>query len=79
MDKNTYIFNYMDKTTHLELIKRVNLSFLPEEAQQLDTFLEKNCIKLRPWLKKLVLREIGIDQESINYINRSKNVQQKQK
>ena len=62
------------------VIKRVNLSFLPEEAQQLDTFLEKNCIKLRPWLKKLVLREIGIDQESIDYINRSKsNVQQKQK
>lgn len=67
----------MDNTTHF-LTKRVNLTFTPDESNLLETFLAKNYIKFSPWLKGLILREIGALKEPISYINRSKapNVQQ---
>ena len=61
------------------IIKRVNIPFTQNESEQLDTFIATNYIKFAPWLKGLILREIGACNTPINYINRSKqNVQQTQ-
>lgn len=61
------------------IIKRVNIPFTPNESEQVDSFIASNYIKFAPWLKSLILREIGVNNNPVNYINRrQQNVQQKQ-